>query len=439
MPLNERQVCGLNILAKLSWGYLARMAQGRPMEAGAYLDVFRATFLAERPTLAPGLPSSLAAALPTSLETVFDDRMRTAQQIVLTTALAGAGVTGASSTMSAMPRSAGELGTWFRQTLQTAVSAQAQDVLSEYVDIPMPSTGNLSTILATIVRDDRRCVASPPPPPVQSSSTSSSTTPSGSTQNSGTRSSGGSSGSSSGGMFVALALGGVVLWGWSRSQKSKGLGKLPKSTWKKAHTEHDTASDLRVEENRLLKRAYRGDWKAQGKLHRIQELLEERGMKPRMYSLEGLGSTGKGKPKKSKGHIAFTTDGEWEFYEQKGEVFRAKTANAFDVDGYRHGRWEGKRSWFDRLPESVKKGYGLGSWQPGDGRAAYAKGPMPVQKAEAKYEVSLTTRRMERSSDTFTSVSDAMRFFSDAKRAGTYKSGQLHETANGKRRMIQSF
>lgn len=42
--------------------------------------------------------------------------------------------------------------------------------------------------------------------------------------------------------------------------------------------------------------------------------------------------------KKSQGHVAFV--GDFEFYLQGGELFRAKIANAFDLDGYRHGRWE---------------------------------------------------------------------------------------------------
>jgi len=43
--------------------------------------------------------------------------------------------------------------------------------------------------------------------------------------------------------------------------------------------------------------------------------------------------------KKSKGHIAFA--GNFEFYLRDGEVYRAPLHNAFDLDGYRHGRWEG--------------------------------------------------------------------------------------------------
>jgi hypothetical protein len=42
--------------------------------------------------------------------------------------------------------------------------------------------------------------------------------------------------------------------------------------------------------------------------------------------------------RKSKAHIAFTEAGE--FYVRDGEVFRAQAGNAFDVYGYRFGRWE---------------------------------------------------------------------------------------------------
>jgi hypothetical protein len=42
--------------------------------------------------------------------------------------------------------------------------------------------------------------------------------------------------------------------------------------------------------------------------------------------------------KKSKGHIAFV--GDFEYYVQRGEVYKALLQNAFDLDGYRHGRWE---------------------------------------------------------------------------------------------------
>lgn len=58
----------------------------------------------------------------------------------------------------------------------------------------------------------------------------------------------------------------------------------------------------------------------------------------------------------SAGHIAFTVDGEVEFYEQGGAVFRAPVANAFDVEGRRHGRWEGSRAWFDRARDRLVGG-----------------------------------------------------------------------------------
>lgn len=41
---------------------------------------------------------------------------------------------------------------------------------------------------------------------------------------------------------------------------------------------------------------------------------------------------------KSKGHICF--NGEFEFYEKQGEVFRANKSNVIDIYGYRIGRWE---------------------------------------------------------------------------------------------------
>lgn len=52
--------------------------------------------------------------------------------------------------------------------------------------------------------------------------------------------------------------------------------------------------------------------------------------------------------KKSIGHIGFSADGAVEFYAQGGEVYHAPIANAFDVDGRRHGRWEGSLSWWER-------------------------------------------------------------------------------------------
>lgn len=312
MPLNDRQTCGLDILARLSWAYLAKMSEGRSFDAMPYLDVFRATYGVERSIIAPGLPAALAGALPTSLATMFDDRMRLAQQIVLTTAISGAGVSGISSTVSTMPRSAGELGAWFRTRLQAAVPEPVQARLRDYLEIPSGSS-NFAVTLATVVRDDRRCVATAPPPPVPDPTPPpapppASGSPTGPTRNGSTSSSGGGSGSNSTAIMVGAAA------------------------------------------------------------------------------------------------IA--------------------VAGAFYVS-------------------SQKKGKGLSGssmWETGDGRAAYAKaGPTPVQKLEAKYEVSLTTRRMEREVERFSSVSDAMAWLTSAQKSGKYKTGQINETANGKRRMIRSF
>lgn len=54
--------------------------------------------------------------------------------------------------------------------------------------------------------------------------------------------------------------------------------------------------------------------------------------------LEGL--------RKSVGHLEFA--GRFEFYEQDGEVYRAPVGNAFDLEGRRHGRWEGSLAHFRR-------------------------------------------------------------------------------------------
>jgi hypothetical protein len=51
--------------------------------------------------------------------------------------------------------------------------------------------------------------------------------------------------------------------------------------------------------------------------------------------------------RKSKGHICFV--GNFELYEQDGEVFRAPLHNAFDIDGRRHGRWQCTRKHFDQF------------------------------------------------------------------------------------------
>jgi hypothetical protein len=51
-------------------------------------------------------------------------------------------------------------------------------------------------------------------------------------------------------------------------------------------------------------------------------------------------------PRKSKGHIKFF--GDFEFFDRDGEVYRANINNVFDLDGYRHGRWESSRAHFDQ-------------------------------------------------------------------------------------------
>lgn len=60
--------------------------------------------------------------------------------------------------------------------------------------------------------------------------------------------------------------------------------------------------------------------------------------------------------RKSEGHIAWIRSGHkdgthYEAYEQGGEVYLANVANAFDLNGFRHGRWEGSRAHFDRYRE----------------------------------------------------------------------------------------
>lgn len=52
--------------------------------------------------------------------------------------------------------------------------------------------------------------------------------------------------------------------------------------------------------------------------------------------------------RKSAGHLAF--HGEWEYFEQRGEVFRARRTDplADSINKARHGRWECSRSHFER-------------------------------------------------------------------------------------------
>ncbi len=58
--------------------------------------------------------------------------------------------------------------------------------------------------------------------------------------------------------------------------------------------------------------------------------------------------------KKSKGHLAFTSDNNFEFYERGDEVFRAptNTGNVFD-NGYRIGRWESSKAHFEHYKKVI--------------------------------------------------------------------------------------
>ncbi len=60
--------------------------------------------------------------------------------------------------------------------------------------------------------------------------------------------------------------------------------------------------------------------------------------------------------RKSEGHIAWmrsshSNGAHYEIYEQGGNVYLASVSNAFDLNGYRHGRWECTRTHFDRFRE----------------------------------------------------------------------------------------
>ena len=51
-------------------------------------------------------------------------------------------------------------------------------------------------------------------------------------------------------------------------------------------------------------------------------------------------------PKESRGHIAFVDGGEYGLFEyfaaENGDIYKAKVGiDAFDIYGYRQGRWEG--------------------------------------------------------------------------------------------------
>ena len=61
---------------------------------------------------------------------------------------------------------------------------------------------------------------------------------------------------------------------------------------------------------------------------------------------------------KSHGHIGF--DGDWEYFEVDGEVYRApRNAPLADISGpkpRRHGRWESSRPHFDRFRQHIAPG-----------------------------------------------------------------------------------
>lgn len=87
-----------------------------------------------------------------------------------------------------------------------------------------------------------------------------------------------------------------------------------------------------------------------------------------------------------------------------------------------------------------KKGLsGGGMWERGDGRAAYAKGPRPVDMPSAVYEVLTTDKRFTKGMAPFATVSEAMTAYSRAKMSGSYRSAQLVEIRNGKRKTLQTF
>lgn len=59
---------------------------------------------------------------------------------------------------------------------------------------------------------------------------------------------------------------------------------------------------------------------------------------------------------RSVGHICFAC--RLEYFERDGEVYRAQSCAPVMPDGYRFGRWEGRRSWFDAnvLPSLIAPG-----------------------------------------------------------------------------------
>ena len=60
-------------------------------------------------------------------------------------------------------------------------------------------------------------------------------------------------------------------------------------------------------------------------------------------------------PEKSKGHIGWTPDGKYEYWQTDGgEVYFAPVSNVFDLDnGNRFGRWESSIGHFERCHNLV--------------------------------------------------------------------------------------
>jgi hypothetical protein len=60
--------------------------------------------------------------------------------------------------------------------------------------------------------------------------------------------------------------------------------------------------------------------------------------------------------RKSEGHLTFGLDGAVEFYEQDGEVYRARSMDVFDITGRRYARWECSRAHFERYRRQLTTG-----------------------------------------------------------------------------------
>ena len=67
---------------------------------------------------------------------------------------------------------------------------------------------------------------------------------------------------------------------------------------------------------------------------------------------------------KSSGHICFAQSQSipdfvetFEFFERKGEIYRAKISDAIMPDGFRTGRFEAKTEIFNKYKETVLSGY----------------------------------------------------------------------------------